>query len=99
MNSDEEATTFRECLPDHRNVALIVEPTPHHGSLMKRLKETIEAERRQHKLIMEMESESGSGMNLLPKADVSSISFYSYHSEEGQEPQENSIIDTNSGNH
>ena len=34
-------------------MAIIVNPSPGHGSILKRLKETIEAERRQHILIVE----------------------------------------------
>jgi hypothetical protein len=44
-------------------MAIIIEPTPQHGNIMKRLMETIEAERKQHKLIMEMDP----GMNIVPK--------------------------------
>jgi hypothetical protein len=76
-------------------MAIIIEPTPQHGSIMKRLKDTLEAERKQHKVVMEMVSDSG--MNVLPTIDTSLISVHSYFSEEGQESQDYPIVYTDSG--
>ena len=62
-------------------MAIIVEPAAQHGNIMKRLKETLEANKKQLKLIMDSES----GMHVLLKADIPLISSHSYRSEEGQE--------------
>ena len=98
LDSDEESSTFRQALPQgHHNMAVIIEPAPQHGNIMKRLKETIEAERKQHKLIMEMDSDSG--MKYITESRQSLLSSHSYLSEEGQESQDYAIIDTNSGDH
>jgi hypothetical protein len=78
-------------------MAIIIEPTIQHGNIMKRLKDTLEAERKQRRLVTEMDLDSG--MNILTKADSPSISFHSYRSQERQESQDCSIIYTNSGDH
>jgi hypothetical protein len=39
-------------------MAVVIKPAPYHRGIMKRLMDTLEAERRQHRLIME-ESDSG----------------------------------------
>ena len=55
-------------------MAVIIEPSPRHGNIMQRLKETIEAERKQLKLIMEVDSDSG--MIYITEGRPSLLSFH-----------------------
>jgi len=58
LDSDEEAATFRQALPEGQdNMVVVIKPAPYHRGIMKRLMDTLEVERRQHRLIME-ESDS-----------------------------------------
>ena len=84
-------------------MAVIIDPAPGHGSILKRLKETIDAERAQHKLIMEEiavgqgTSKSGRNSPLSLTTDIFLISSHSCREEEGQESQGYSVIDAASG--
>jgi hypothetical protein len=88
LDSDEEATTFRQALPQGQHkIAVIINPTPVHGSILKRLGQCLEAERKQHKLIIEEVLETAGGGPLksskslpsLLKARIPSIHSHSYH--------------------
>ena len=98
LDSHEESLTFRQALPQgHHKMAIIIQPSLEHGNIMKRLKETVEAERQRHRLIMELNSDSG--MKCITERRESLLSSRRYLSEEGQESRDHAIIDTNSGGH